>query len=235
MLQIAVIEDSGADLETLVNYLEQYKTEKKPDIFVRCYSDALSFLRDGQAEPDIILMDILLPDMSGMEAARKYRERDETACLIFVTNMADFAVEGYQVNALDYLLKPVDYQRFEMTMGKAVRYCSTKQHHVLSVHTQEGQLRLAMSDIYFIRSFKHYVYIMTAEKEYRVRSSMREMEQQLDDSMFFRCDNSYIVNLTYVEQVTKDTARVDTWDIPVSRMRRKDFVNAFNCYLGELQ
>ncbi len=235
MLQIAVVEDSGTDLETLANYLERYKAEKKPDLYIRYYRDALSFINDAQAESDIVLMDILMPDMNGMDAAKIFRERDETACLIFVTNIADFAVEGYQVGAMDYLLKPVEYARFEQTMDKAVKYCASKQHHILSLHTREGQLRLAMSDIYFIRSLKHYVYIMTAEKEYRVRSSMREMEQNLNDAMFFRCDNSYIVNLAYVEQVTKDTAKVVTWDIPVSRMRRKDFMNAFNCYLGELQ
>ncbi len=235
MLQIAVVEDAENDRKILMNYLERYKTENRQDLTVRSFTNALSFINDDQIEFDIVFMDILMPDLDGMEASHKLREKDEFACLIFVTNMADFAVEGYQVNALDYLLKPVTYQRFAATMDKAVKYCDSKQHHVLSVRTQEGQLRMDVSSIYYIRSFKHYVYIMTSDKEYRVRSSMKEMEDQLNPALFFRCDNSYIVNLAHVEQVTKDTAKVGAWEIPVSRMRRKDFVDAFNCYLGELQ
>ncbi len=235
MLQIAVVEDVESDREILVSYLERYKDESKQDLTVRCFSNASSFINDDQMEFDIVLMDILMPDMNGMDASRKLREKDESACLIFVTNMADFAVEGYQVNALDYLLKPVTYQRFTATMDKAVKYCASKQHHVLSVRAQEGQLRMDISSIYYIRSYKHYVYIMTIDKEYRVRSSMKDMEEELNPALFFRCDNSYIVNLAHVERVTKDTAKVGRWEIPVSRMRRKDFINAFTCYLGELQ
>ncbi len=234
MLLVAIIEDAESDREILTEYLNRYGKEKKQEFQVRCFSSALSFINDDEKEFDIVLMDILMPEMNGMEAANKLREVNESACLIFVTNMSEYAVEGYQVNAMDYLLKPVKFPRFVETMDKAVQYCTLRRHHVLSFQTAEGLVRLNTADIFFIQSYKHYLYIQTLSDEYRVRSSMKEMEQQLSDQLFFRCDNSYIINLEHVSEIKRDTAVVGQWNVPVSRMRRKDFVNAFTCYLGEL-
>ncbi len=234
MLQVAIIEDAESDRKILTDYLDRYSEEKKQEFQVSCYSNALSFINDDGTEFDIVLMDILMPKMNGMEAANKLREVNESACLIFVTNMSEYAVEGYQVNAMDYLLKPVQYSRFEAALDKAVKHCALRRHHVLSFQTADGLVRLDSFDIYYIQSYKHYLYIQTLNDEYRIRSSMKEMEQQLNDQLFFRCDNSYIINLEHVSEIKRDTAVVGSWNVPVSRMRRKDFVNAFTCYLGEL-
>ncbi len=235
MLQVAIVEDMEKDAEILTEFLNCYKTETKQDLTVRCFKSALSFINDYEPEYDIILMDIILPNMNGMEASKKIREIDETACLIFVTNMADYAVEGYQVNAMDYLVKPLNYTRFVRTMDKAVNYCTLRRHQALTFKTTEGPVRMEASDIYYIRSYKHYVYIMTRDQEYRVRISMKELEDMLTDKLFFRCDNSYFVNMAHVDQIKRDTAAVGPWEIPVSRSRKKTFVNAFTCYLGELK
>ncbi len=235
MLQVAIVEDDAKDRERLAEFLKRYEEECQQQIRCSFFTDGLSFISDYTPSYDIILMDIAMPNMDGMSAAHRLRKVDESVCLIFITNMAQYAIAGYEVNALDFLLKPVEYFRFAAKLDKAVQNCNLKKDRTLAFRTGDTYIKVNLSAICYIRSEKHYVFLVTREGEYRVRASMKEMEQQLPPELFVRCDNSYIVNLAYVKRIDRDSAQVGADMIPISRPRRKEFVNAFTRYLGELQ
>ncbi|MCD8085356.1 MAG: LytTR family DNA-binding domain-containing protein [Clostridiales bacterium] len=235
MLQVAIVEDDAKDSERLAEFLKRYEQERQQQIRCSFFTDGLSFISDYTPSYDIILMDIAMPNMDGMSAARRLRKTDETVCLIFITNMAQYAIAGYEVGALDFLLKPVEYFRFAAKLDKAVQSCALKKDRTLTFRTGDDYIRVRLSEICYIKSEKHYVFLVTKGGEYRVRASMKEMEQQLPGELFVRCDNSHIVNLAYVTRINRDSAQVGDATVPISRPRRKEFVNAFTRYLGELQ
>ncbi len=235
MLQIAIVEDDAGDSQRLAGFLKRYEEERQQQIRFSLFSDGLSFISDYKPSYDIVLMDIAMPNMDGMQAAHRLREMDGTVCLIFITNMAQYAIAGYEVNALDFLLKPVEYLRFAAKLDKAIENCSLISDRTLLFRTGNDYVRVRLSAICYVKSDKHYAYLVTQEAEYRVRESMKEMEQMLPRERFVRCDNSYIVNLAYVKRINRDSVQVGPYMAPVSRPRRKELVNAFTRYLGELK
>ena len=118
-MKIAIVEDNSASAEKLRGYLRQYGEENQKEFDITLFGDAVSFL-DRYSPFDMVFMDIELPGMDGMEAARRLREVDLQAILLFVTNMARFAVKCYEVDAMDYLVKPVQYGSFSLKLRRAL-------------------------------------------------------------------------------------------------------------------
>ena len=120
MIRIALVEDDASYRQELKAYLEQYARENGEEIDVKTFADGDEIAQDYRAEYDIIFMDILMRFMNGMQAAREIRKKDEEVIIIFVTNTAQYAISGYEVNALDYVLKPINYYAFSKTMERAL-------------------------------------------------------------------------------------------------------------------
>lgn len=120
MIEIAMVEDEAEAADLLRSYIDRYSKENEKMFAVTRYDSAIAFLTDYKPKFDLIFMDIELPDLNGMEASRKLREIDRTTALIFVTNMAQFAIKGYEVEALDFVVKPVSYYNFALKMQKAI-------------------------------------------------------------------------------------------------------------------
>ena len=116
MLRVAIAEDNPKDRERLQSFLKQYETEKNTQIEIAEYTDGSKLLEQYRPCYDVIFLDVEMPEMDGMKAAEKIREMDEEVILIFITNMAKYAIRGYQVQALDYVLKPVKYEAFSVKM-----------------------------------------------------------------------------------------------------------------------
>ena len=127
MLRVAVAEDNPKDRERLLSFLKQYGEEKHVQIEVTEYTDGSELLEQYRPCYDVIFLDVEMPQMDGMKAAEKIRETDEEVILIFITNMAKYAIRGYEVQALDYVLKPVKYQAFSVKMDKVNRLAEKKR------------------------------------------------------------------------------------------------------------
>lgn len=234
MIKIAIVEDETKYTETLKRYLSRYEAEHSVSFKVTAFTDGLDIVSDYTAIYDIILLDIQMKHLNGMKAAQKIRELDEDVIFIFVTSSAQFAVEGYTVNALGYILKPVPYLSFSQILNKAVRRILKKQAiHYMSVDTAGGTMRLSTDSVYYIESQLHHVLIHTDKENLVVSGPMKRMEEALKTLGFAKCHNAYLVNLKHVTGcLTNDVLLHSGEQIPISRGRKKSFMECLADYIG---
>lgn len=231
MIRTAIIEDNPVDARELSQLLQRYTSENGDVFQVTLYESADSFL--AQYQPyDLIFMDIELPGQNGMDAARRLRQKDTLATLIFITNMAQYALHGYEVDALDFILKPVQYATLSMKLKKALRNIRTHSDIQLSLMTTSGFVRISASEMLYVEVRKHYLTYYTETDAYTARGAMKSAEQELNPLHFVRCNNCYLVNLRHVRAVQGNDIVVGTVSLQMSRSRRADFLRQLADYLG---
>ena len=229
--RVAIVEDEESFRNLFSGYIARYAEENKLTLEVTAFPDGLDILDDFRSDFDIILLDIQMPHLDGMKTARLIRQHDANAALIFITTLAQYAIKGYEVDALDYILKPVTYEQFALRFRKAVQRTAPKEASYLFLPTEDGKDRVAVDSILYMDVDHHTLRVHTlAEngtgKKYEMRKPIGKMEEELAGLPFFRCDQSVLVNLRHITRVGKDTVQVGDAILPVSRSRRKDFLNA---------
>ncbi|MCD8085178.1 MAG: LytTR family DNA-binding domain-containing protein [Clostridiales bacterium] len=232
MVRVAVVEDDAAARRQLKEYLLRYEREQEEPIRITEFSSGLEITEAYTACYDLILMDIQMNYMDGMQTAQWIRERDQTVIIIFITNLAQFAIEGYKVDALDYLLKPVQYFAFAQAMQKAVSRIRQNATFFLHLMQESRMIRLDVSGISYIESQGHNVVYHTGEGTYSERGSLKSLEDKLAGQHFCRCNSCYLVNLAQVEQVDQNRVTVSGQTLQISRSRRKGFMEALTAYVG---
>lgn len=232
MINIAIIEDNENDANLLKSYVDKYfkniNKQYKVDIFDRAYN----FIDNHSNKYNIAFFDIEMPYMDGMEAAHKLREKDTQISIIFVTNMAKYAINGYEVDALDFIIKPVEYFLFQTKMDKALRIQSKYSKNAYTINCSEQIVRLNIHDILYVESDGHFVIYHTEKGVFRERNTIKKVEEILSEFDFIRCNNPYLVNLDQIACITKDSVKVGQDVLTISRSYKKSFMNAitaFNC------
>ncbi len=231
-MKIAVVDDSPRDLQLIKGYVERYFKENGGDYQVRTFENGLDFLDEEKLSFDIVFLDVEMPHLNGIETARNFRKRDKMAVLVFITNMAQYAIHGYEVDAIEYMVKPVEYYNFSDKMEKALRFVKRDQEKTLLLHGQEVTARIPVSGIYYMEKERNYILFHTKEGDFRERGSMGEMEEKLAGSGFSRCITGCLVNLRYISKMSKDAVWVGDRCLPISRSQRKQFAKDFADFLG---
>ena len=229
---VAIVEDSPAEAELLRSYFARFTREHGVDFTLTCFASGEEFLNKYRPAYDLVLMDIGLPGHNGMETAAALRERDRSVTLIFVTNMAQFAVKGYEVDAFDFVVKPVGYSNFALKLQRALNKLDTRRDSEVLVTLSDSMVRLSASQIKYIEISGHRMVYHTTDGELYAYGNLKEVEATLGGGMFARCNNCYLVNLNYVRAVQGHTVAVGTDELQISRPRRKAFIQALNDYLG---
>ena len=192
----------------------------------------MEILEDYRPAYDLILLDIEMKHLDGMETARRIRELDPEVMLVFITNMAQYAIKGYAVGALDYVLKPVPYFAFSQQLQKVEAQLRRRTRHYLAVPVEGGLRRLDTSHIYYIESEGHRVHFYTEEGDFVSPGALKALEEKLADRPFARCNSGYLVNLAQVQAVQQNTVEVGPYELQVSRPKRKSFLAALTDYIG---
>lgn len=231
-MKIAIVEDEQKSAELLLSYINRFQEETGNTFTTKHFKSGLEFM-DTSEWFDLVFMDIAMPHINGMETARDLRKNNSICSLIFVTNMAQYAIEGYEVSAMDFLLKPVEYFNFCLKLKKAVKLYESQQKHLISVPVEDGVMYLSTDDIYYIEVIAHSIIFHTNKQVVESRkSTLKTYEQQLLDRGFVRCNYSYLVNLKYVTRSSGDVILVGGSELRISRNRKKSFMKALADYIG---
>lgn len=232
MIRLALVEDDTTCRKELRAYIERYEREAGEKFAIKEFTDGDEIAVDYKPDYDIILMDIEMRFMNGMMAAEEIRAVDKEVVIVFITNSTQYAIKGYAVNALDYVLKPVAYYAFSQRLARAIEQVGRRSRHYLQVNTREGIRKLDISRIYYIESYSHELSFHTRDGEVTATATMRDMEEQLGQHGFSRCGKSYLVNLEYVDRVDGEDIMVHGERVQLARTRRKAFLNALNDYIN---
>lgn len=232
MLHIAVVEDDESYMAQITEYIERYGAERGLEPRLSRFQDGADILKDYRPDYDIILLDIEMPKVNGMSAAEEIRRQDEDVVLVFITNMAQYAVQGYSVGALDFILKPVAYDTFALKLGRAVSRAKSREMRPLLLTTAEGVVRLDARQVHYVEVQSRILYYHTDQGVYKVRGTMQGAEKELEEHHFVRCNYWYLVNLRHVSEVRESIAVVAGAELEISRRNRTAFLHALTNYVG---
>ena len=230
-MRIAIVDDEQAMREQLAEYIKKYADEQHLQLDTCSLPSGDALLQSEDRAFDIIIFDIDMPGTSGLDTARKIRETDENVVILFVTNIAQYAINGYEVDAVDYIIKPVGYYDFAMKFQKAVRRAGRTQSHRIVIDTVNGPVGLSTDSIQYVEVMAHYVIYHTAEQTYRVRASMKEHEDALRPYHFARCHKSYLINLKHLKSISASDVIVDDLSIPLGLAYKDDLLYEYMKYL----
>lgn len=227
-----MVDDDPKDAALLKSRIEEYCRKADQTVLVRIYRDGLDFIRSAETA-DIVFLDIQMEKLDGLETARIMRKINHETVLVFVTNMAQFAIKGYEVDALDFILKPPSRASIAYVMDKALKRLDNTARVLFSLKTPEGTISLAANDITYVEVFDHNLVYHTTRGDHTVRGRLSDVTEKLDPERFVLCSRSYIVNLRHVSNVTSDSLTIGDTRIPVSKSHRKELMERFSSYLGD--
>ena len=234
MVHIALVEDDLGSQKEMLDYLKRYEQESNEKFHISVFNDGNEIAEGYKADYDIILMDIEMRFMNGMTAAERIRDLDTEVVIIFITNMPQYAMEGYKVDALDYVLKPVSYYAFSQRIDRALSRMKRRKKKYLTIAIKGGLKKLDVSLITYIEVQDHELVYHTKDEAFITKGSLTYVEKELKDTGFFRCNKCYLVNLEYVEMLQNNDALVGGVWIQVSRSKKKVLMDALNNYMNEV-
>ena len=235
MVKIAIVEDEKESFQRLKELIGRYEREKNEKIETRWFTEGLTFIDEyNVGEYDCVFMDIRMPQYNGMEAAEKLRETDPDVPLVFVTSLTNYAVRGYSVGAVDFIMKPINYGYFSSAMDRVVKLVRSRSEKIF-LKTPTDVRNVALSSILYVEVRDHQTTYHTLSGDIPVWGTLAEQEAKLPAESFARCNSCYIVNLRHVDAV-KDSMVEMAWGgvrLPVSRSRKKQFTERLLRYCGE--
>lgn len=231
MLEIAIAEDKKEAVDILKAHILRLKEEKGIDCKYTVFENGLFFIENYKPIYDVVFMDIEMPLMNGMEAATRLRQVDPYVPLVFITDLKQYALKGYEVEAMDFLVKPVGYTAFA-TMMERVSRRSLKKQELIPLSTSEGTFNVNINDVYYLESSNHYIIYHTANGEIRFFGSLGEEERRLPQDRFVRCNSGYLVNLAQVQKISDGEVYVADESLPLSRGKKAAFMQSLLGYMS---
>lgn len=231
-MKIAIVEDEEKWIKTFKEFVCRYMEETHENISLEVFPDGMDFISDYKGGYDLILMDIAMPHMNGLEAARRLRKTDSNVCLIFVTTLAQYAIKGYEVNAFDFLVKPVEYELFKIKLSKAAAHIGGNVKATFTVTNVNGMRKIPLSEITYVESVQHYLFFHTEKEVHKMRASLGDVKPLFKQNGFAEINRSFLVNLSYVDGYNNTEVEVAGEKLPLSRIYKTQFLNELTAYLG---
>lgn len=234
-INIAVVEDSPEDLSNCLSLLERYSQEKNVKFDIQTFESGDAFLLRFKSQFDFIILDINLLAMNGIEVARSIRAKDEEVIIMFATNLAKYATNGYEVDAIDFALKPLTYASFYMRLERVMKKLNKKNDTFLVVPCDGGFNKINIDSVLFVEVISHdIIFHMVSGESIKTSGTLKKYEEKLRDLWFIRCNSCYLVNAHKIKRVEKlDIQLVNDETIAISHPKKKSFMERFKKYVLE--
>lgn len=234
-MKIAVCEDNVVQINLLNNKINNWAREKGINLSIDNFTTAESFLFQWSDydKYDIIFLDIKLSKMSGIELSNIIREKNKVIDIVFVTGFFKYALHGYRVGALQYLMKPINTQDLYFCLDKTLHRIN-KEHRTSKIvlETTKQVIKLDYNQIYYCIMFSPYIDIHTNSEKITLRKKISDLEKILPNEYFVRCHRSYIVNVKHIKSITKNNVFLENGvKIPISRGKYKEINDIFIDYI----
>lgn len=232
MIRIAICEDEKEMRDLIENHLHNILKNKEYEI--EKYSSGEDLLQSNIKDIDLLLLDIQMDRINGMDTARKIRKVDNKMEIIFLTSLIDYVQEGYEVRAYRYLLKPIELDELRKHVLTCINEIEKNKNHYILIKNKSNTYKIYSSEIKYIEVQKKDMSIHTINKDFDVRYSLEKIEKDLNLDKFVRCHKSFLINLTYVENIKSNTAILESGEeVPVSRYRYKEVKEKFLRFIGD--
>ena len=232
-MRIAIVEDEQAEAQRLLAHLERFSREE-PSISLETevFQDPLTFLSGYDGRFDLLLLDIYMPHMTGMELARQIRKADSGVFIVFITNLQQYAIEGYSVDAMDFAVKPVKYGRLASILKKAAKRLESSAQKIFLGGA--GSLRgVLLSDILYVEVVQHTLLYHLKGETVKVYGSLKQAESELGrEQGFVKCNSCYLVNLAHIQAVDGNFVTVGGDKLLISARRRSELLRSVAAYGG---
>lgn len=245
MVCIGIVDDDQMARTQLRSEIARFATENHTEMDVVEYDNAAAYLADSCHEEDILYLDIDMPQMSGMELAEKIRETDHDVILIFCTNLQQFALNGYAVSALGFMVKPVQWYSFQMYLERALNVLHQRAEQRRNTQAKRIVIKdgavsrlVDASDIEYVEVRQHELLfnLRTHDREKTViknRGTMQEIAALLTPHGFARCSSSFLVNLRCITAVSRMIVYIGQETLPIGRTYKESFTETFSRYLAK--
>ena len=226
-MKIALIDDELQERENITNYLSTFSNSEGTAFDIKCFESGEQFLKEFRLVYDIIFLDIEMSGINGMETAKMIRLKDKSVSIIFITNSVSYAVDGYSVEAVDYILKPVIYMDFAMKLKKVLRKSNRTKDFFIKIDALDLIKTMNTSEIYYVEVLGHYLIYHTKDGDIKSRGTMKEVTSRLIPYNFCRVHKCYLVNLNFVTEVKTGSVTVLDQFLPLGRVYKDKFKKEF--------
>lgn len=233
MYRTLIVEDEPEEARRLTSLIERYGRERGVSFQTTWYASSVEMAGD-KSHYDLMFLDIDLPGINGMETAQLVRVYDEVTPIIFVTNLAQYAITGYEVGATGFIVKPATYGGLRMNLDRALRQIRQGANSSVVVSTEDGMRVVPVGQITWIEIRGHHVtFHLEDEKPLESYGTLVQIEKDLAGAPILRTGKSYLVNMDKVRRIHASTLQLVTGEeLPISRARKREIIDALTDYLG---
>ncbi len=225
--RIAICDDEQNQVEYITSIVVSWSAHEGHNCEMRTFASAEAFLFEYEEDKayDILLLDVEMKNITGIELAKRIRRDNNRAEIIFITSHFEFVGEGYEVDALHYLIKPISSDKLTQVLTKASEKLSVEPPSVI-ISCEGETVKLYESDILYAESFLHYIVIHTKDKEYKIKENISVFENKVSDD-FYRIHRSYLVSLKHITRISRTSVNIGSTELPLSRGKYDDINRAF--------
>lgn len=236
MIRTAIVEDNAAEAEALISIIKRYEKNSGQKFEIRTFENAIRFLDQYQPDYELIFMDIDMPYVNGIEASKKLRDVDENVVIVFVTALAQYAVQGYGVGALDFMLKPINYSIFELKMARAINAINKNKGKQIVIRSENRIKVIDVKTIIYIEMYNHYLHFHLEGDTnlYKMRGTLQSAKELLGDLFFEECNKGILVNLAKVSGIEGFRLLLTNGEeLSISRAKKSIFLQRLAEYHGD--
>ncbi|WP_069999363.1 LytR/AlgR family response regulator transcription factor [Cellulosilyticum sp. I15G10I2] len=233
MLTCVICEDNEIHRNKINDYLKSVLSELHTAYEIIEFECGEQLLNAYPNHVDIIFLDIKMKELSGMETAQKIRTFDTETEIIFITGLTEFMQQGYEVSARRYLTKPIQYEIFTQQVKPCIEAIIKRKEQYIWVKSLQATYKVRVDNILYAETYGRQVNVYTTQQIYPTYMSLSLIEKALKGEHFFRCQKSCLINLNYVEGITKDSVFIKDKEIPVSRLKMQTLKKELAKIIGE--